>query len=117
MTFKRFQEVVKKHYPQAVVYHHGEIACNRNKLAVSIEFTPGGRVYQYSGSYEAVLNKLKINAISQERAEQIKKRLQQLIAEHGKIDEFWFDDEDAPIIDNSKEIEYLQNILATAVIA
>ena len=25
MTFKRFQEVVKKHYPQAVVYHHGEI--------------------------------------------------------------------------------------------
>jgi hypothetical protein len=42
-------------FPDAAASLHGAVGGSRTKQSVSVVFTPGGRSYDYSGSYVSIL--------------------------------------------------------------
>ena len=61
MTHKRFLELLREKYPDSVcASSHGAYANTRNAKAVGITFRPGGQVYEYTGTYTAILCQLGI---------------------------------------------------------
>jgi len=61
MVHTKFIELLRQKYPLCVVASvHGGYSNARTKTAVTITFTPGGKCYDYSGSYADVLSKLGI---------------------------------------------------------
>ena len=63
MTHKRFLALLREKYPEmelALASAHGGYANTRNAKAVGIVFSPGGKVYEYTGTYTAILCQLGI---------------------------------------------------------
>lgn len=109
MTFANFEAIVKKHRPEVTVFKHGTYANEKTNFAVSVIFNYGqpneSRVYQYSGSYITVLNKLGIKTIEKRYIDNRRMQLAELIEENGKEVEDLFGD--IYIADNTDEIKRL----------
>ena len=98
MTFKTFESIVKEHRPEIQVFQHGDVAGTN----VAVIFNPlHGKVYNYTGSYCYVLNRLGIKAIYRSEFTTLQENLKRLKDEHGKVSAFWGD----IIVDNSEEIK------------
>lgn len=98
MTFKKFKDIVNTYKPEITVYQHGD------NNSVSVQYTPDGRIYDYSGSYIHVLNRIGIKAVYQSDLNMMEEELHRLEAKDGKKD-IWFD----TIADYSKQIEWQKN--------
>jgi len=63
MNYRRFTELLRSRYAESeldTASQHGGFANARTKTAVSIVFQPGGKVYDYAGSYTDILEQLGI---------------------------------------------------------
>lgn len=95
MTFKKFKEIVTLHKPEITVYQHGD------NNSVSVQFTPDGKIYDYSGSYIYVLNRIGIKAVHQSDLNMLEKELARLETDNGKPN-IWF----GGIADYSEQIDW-----------
>lgn len=57
MTFQEFERLLKTVKPEATAKPHGALANGATKSSVAITFTPGGKVYDYRGSYASILER------------------------------------------------------------
>jgi hypothetical protein len=56
MTFDTFTSLLAQCKPDAIaIGPHGRMTNTRCKMAVCLKFSPNGKVYEYTGSYEQVL--------------------------------------------------------------
>lgn len=110
MTFKTFEGIVKEHRPEIQVFQHGDFRGSRKSaINVAVMFhPPHGKVYNYTGSYCYVLNRLGIKAIYRSELTTLQEYLKRLKDEHGKVSAFWGD----IIVDNSEEIKRREEELA-----
>ena len=81
MKFTDFENIVKTRYPEIELYPHGS---GHNSVSVRIQFRPGGKSYDYNGSYVYVLNKLGILSVYRHDYEETKKILANYISNNGK---------------------------------
>ena len=97
MTFKEFQGIVKRFRPELEVSRHGEYGYN-GKYTLGVIY-PNGKIYNYSGSYCSVLQKLNIPVVYKKELESLKSYLAELETENGTEDIYF-----GGIIDNSEAI-------------
>lgn len=83
MKFKDFEQLVLQKYPTAKVFKHGEFS--GSKINVGIAFNEYGKVYQYTGTYCYVLNKLGIKAIYSHDVWNIEQALARCKELHGTV--------------------------------
>ncbi len=63
MTYNEFTSLLRAERPEIeLVTAHGGLAGGRAKTSVAVVFRPGGRIYEYRGTYSAVLDKLQVPA-------------------------------------------------------
>lgn len=104
MTFTAFEKVVKDRYPEMEVYPHGS---GRNRtISVRVQFRPGGKCYDYNGTYVEVLNRLGILSVYRAHYDLTKKILADYISRDGEI--CFFTDEPA---DYSKQIAEYRDLI------
>jgi len=65
MTYQQFEKLFKAIHPSADVAPHDK--CHGTGYrCVSISFAPGGKLYNYSGSYGAILSRFGIRTIEKQ---------------------------------------------------
>lgn len=84
MTFKKFEELFKTKYPEAMLFAHGKVAGTEKNGKVTVAFTPEGKAYEYYGAYEDILNRIGIQVISKARLEEVEAILRQYKEWHGQ---------------------------------
>lgn len=109
MTFKRFEEILKIKYPEASACAHGQFGGTERSNEVEINFTPRGKCYTYYGSYQSILNRVGIPCISKSDIVDTKNRIEYLKETNGRPNPFSLFRKTP--IDNSKEIEELEDFL------
>ena len=103
MTFPEFESVVKGVYPEAKLFRHGELS--RQKIGVAVIFDGSGKVYNYSGTYVEVLNKLNIRACYKHDIECLRDTIAMLKRTNGKKSCFGM------VINNDNEIMTRESLL------
>ena len=74
MTLHQFEALLLSKKPAASVAPHN--TCHGpNYRRVSIAFTPGGKLYEYTGSYGAILARFGIQTIEQPELDFLRKQL------------------------------------------
>ena len=110
MTFKQFEATVKHFRSDIVVSKHGEFCNNDSKTTLGIIFIKDGKeskVYNFSGTYSEVLNKLNITEFYEDSdINFINNEIERLENGNGKKDLFF-----GLLIDNSAKIEELKTRL------
>lgn len=110
MTYKQFEEAVKKFKPNAVVSKHGDYCSNKSKTTLGIYFIredgTHSKVYDYSGTYMDVLCSLGIGecVTSKEVLRALEDELERAKKQHGKRNLFLKD----KVIDNTEKIKKLE---------
>lgn len=84
MTFKKFEALFKEKNPDGKVFMHGEFAQTERNKKVAVVFHEGGKVYEYYGAYEDILNRVGIKVISKARFSSLEKSLEQYKKYDGK---------------------------------
>ena len=114
MTFNKFRQIFKLKYPQGSVVAHGKFGGTERNKKVAVVFEEGGKVYEYYGAYEDILNKIGIKVISRERFESMELTLIALREQNGKPDFF------GGVVDNTEAIKQrrseLENIICNYMI-
>lgn len=109
MTFETFKKIAESHRSDIIVSKHGEYCSNKSKNTLGIIFVKNGKqskVYDYSGTYAEILNKLDIPTVTSTDYATAKAQLDYYKKYHGTSG--FFSDE---VFDFSKEIqEYEQKI-------
>ena len=89
MTFKQFEATVKHFRSDIVVSKHGEFCNNKSENTLGIIFIKDGKeskVYDFSGTYSEVLNKLDIFKFYEDSdIEFLNAQLAKLEESHGKV--------------------------------
>lgn len=110
MTFERFQETVKANRPDVRVHQHKTFGGIQDVAVTFVRNGKESKVYNYSGSYAAILRRLNINVISSEEASFIKNRIEILRRTHGRQSYF------GGVVDNTAEIARLEESLKVPVV-
>ena len=55
MTGEEFLSLARKAHPALIASLHGAMPGSRTKMSVAIQFSPGGKIYEYAGTYKAIL--------------------------------------------------------------
>lgn len=110
MTFERFQDTVQANRPDVRVHQHKSFGGIQDVAIVFVKNGKESRVYNYSGSYAAILRKLGINVISQEEASVTRARIEVLRRTHGSQSYF------GGTVDNTAEIARLEETLKVPVV-
>lgn len=84
MTFKKFESLFKQKYPSGEVCGHGKFAQTEKNKKVAVVFNEGGKVYEYYGAYEDILNRLGIKVISESRLYAMESVLEHYKEHNGK---------------------------------
>lgn len=112
MTFKQFENTVNNFRNDVKVFKHGDFCNNDSKTTLGIIFIKDGKeskVYDFSGTYSEVLNKLDIYKFYENSdVEFINNQISKLKENHGKIAKLSLTK--LPI-DNSERINELLNEL------
>lgn len=109
MTFNKFRQVLKSKYPQSEVYAHGKFGNTEHNKKVALAFEPDGKVYEYYGAYEDILNKCGIKVISKERFVSLELMLITLREMNGEPDFFGgFIDNTEAIKERTEELESIR---------
>ena len=110
MTFKQFEATVKHFRNDVIVSQHGAFCNNDSKITLGIIFIKDGKeskVYDFSGTYSEVLNKLDIFKFYEDSdINFINNEIERLENGNGKKDLFF-----GLLIDNSAKIEELKTRL------
>lgn len=115
MTFKNFENIIKERRPDIFkVWEHKDFTSyygSDKTIHVAVKFSEYGKVYNYTGTYCEVLNKLKINAIYKHNYIALQNALNNAIAENGKKCKFFniIIDNTQRIADLTKELQDIEN--------
>lgn len=102
MTYQKFKAIAEKYRPDIKVSQHGDYCTGKSKYTLGIVFYRDGkesRVYNYSGTYADILNRLGIPVITESAYKTVINSLETYKKLHGTICEFFGD-----IIDYSEQI-------------
>ena len=109
MTFQKFKEIVESRRPDVRVSPHGGYQSDGSKHRLGVTFIKNGResrVYDYTGTYCEVLNKLGIPAVYEHDVYTAKDSLKRAKERHGTEDPFF-----GGLRDCTKEIAKLEAFL------
>lgn len=88
MTFETFKKIAESHRSDIIVSIHGDYCYNKSKNTLGIIFIKDGKkskVYDYSGTYAEILNKLGVPTITKSDYITAKKQLEYYKEHHGSI--------------------------------
>lgn len=109
MTFEKFESIFKTKYPEGMVIAHGKFGGTEHNNKTAIVFNSSGKVYEYYGAYEDILNRIGVKCISLSRLNDFKAALKRAKDLHGKPNPFSLFD--TCLLDESQEIERLEKII------
>lgn len=109
MTFERFEKIVNKFRPDVKVSKHGDFCVNKSRNTLGIIFLKNGKeskVYNFSGTYIQILEKLNIKVVTREEYDGVKQQLEIYKKENGTEDIFF-----GFTIDNTNHIKELEELI------
>lgn len=109
MTFEKFKRIAEQFRPDVRVSRHGDFCNGKSKWTLGIVFIRNGResrVYNYSGSYADILNRLDIPVITKSDVKTTLAELERCKRNHGTKDIFF-----GGTMDYSEEIKRLEENL------